>query len=213
MILGGSEIGILTAQLLEKDFKVTLIEKDRDKCQVIAAKLKKALVVNLDGRDVLALEEEGLNQMDAFISVTGDSETNIISSLVAKNHGIRKTIARVENIDYIPLSQKIGIDTLINKKVIAAADIFRFVRKGDVDAIATLNGVNAEIIEFNVKPNSEVTTKPIKDIDFPKTANIAGVIRDGRGFMPFGDFQLAAGDKAVVFSTTETISRIEKYFQ
>ena len=139
MILGGSEIGVLTAEHLEQDYNVTLIEKNKLRCEKIAGRLKKALVINVDARDVEALEEEGLADMDAFIAVTGDSETNIMSSLVAKNHGVRKTIARVENIDYIHLSQAIGIDTLINKKIIAASNIFKYVRKGNVSAIASLH--------------------------------------------------------------------------
>lgn len=212
MILGGSNIGIITAQLLEKEYNVTLVERDKVKCEKIAGKLKNTLVVNLDARDVSSLENEGLNDMDAFISVTGDSETNIMSCLVAKSHGVRKTIARVENMDYIHLSQAIGIDTLINKKVIAASNIFKYVRKGNIDAIASLHGVDAEVIEYIVKPGTKITKKPIKKLNFPQNANIAGVIRDGEGFIPFGDFTLEAGDKAVVFSATESISKIEHFF-
>lgn len=212
MILGGSSIGVLAAQLLENQYKVTLIEKDRELAEEIAGKLKNTLVLNIDGRDVSAIEEEGLADMDAFIAVTGDSESNIMSSLVAKNHNVKKTIARVENIDYIHLSQNIGIDTLINKKIIAASNIFKYVRKGDVTAIANLHGVDAEIIEFVVKPNSKVTKRRIRDLKFPKTANISGVVRNNVGFIPFGGFQLEAGDRAVVFSLTESIHKIEKFF-
>jgi len=212
MILGGSSIGEATAELLEKDYRVILVEKNKARCEHLAGKLKKTLVINVDGRDVQALDEEGLGDMDAFIAVTGDSESNIMSSLVAKNHNVKKTIARVENIDYIHLSQNIGIDTLINKKIIAATNMFKYVRKGEISAIATLHGVDAEIIEFIVKSDSKVTRKPIRDLKFPKSANIAGVIRDEIGFIPFGDFQLEAGDKAVVFSLTESINKIEKYF-
>ncbi|UKN02437.1 Trk system potassium transporter TrkA [Paracrocinitomix mangrovi] len=212
MILGGSSIGILTAQLLENKYNVTLIEKNKELCEEIAGQLKNTLVLNIDGRDVTAIEAEGLEDMDAFIAVTGDSESNIMSSLVAKNHGVKKTIARVENIDYIHLSQNIGIDTLINKKIIAASNIFKYVRKGEVEAIANLHGVDAEIIEFVVKPNSKVTKKRIRDLKFPKTANISGVVRNNVGFIPFGEFQLQEGDRAVVFSLTETVHQIEKFF-
>ena len=212
MILGGSRIGQLAAEMLETKYNVILVERDKDKCEKLAGKLKKALVVNLNAQDVEAIEEEGLGDMDAFIAVTGDSETNIMSSLVAKNHGVKKTIARVENIDYIHLSQAIGIDTLINKKIIAASNIFKYVRKGNVSAIASLHGVDAEIIEFNVNEDSKVTDKKIRDLKFPKTANIAGVIRDDKGIIPFGDFILEPGDKAVVFSLTESIHKIEKFF-
>ena len=213
MILGGSAIGVLTAELLQNNYKVTLIEKNRELAEEIAGKLKNTLVLNIDGRDVAAIEEEGLTDMDAFIAVTGDSESNIMSSLVAKNHGVKKTIARVENVDYIHLSQNIGIDTLINKKIIAASNIFKYVRKGDVTAIANLHGVDAEIIEFVVKPNSKVTRKRIRDLKFPKNANICGVVRNNVGFIPFGGFQLEEDDRAVVFSLTESIHLIEKFFQ
>ncbi len=213
MIMGGSRIGVLTAQALENNFNVTLVERDKAKCEKIAGQLKKTLVLNMDVRDVEGLEEEGLADMDAFIAVTGDSETNIMSSLVAKNHGVKKTIARVENIDYIHLSQAIGIDTLINKKIIAASSIFKYVRKGEITAIASLHGMDAEIIEFNVKEDSIITQKALKHLDFPKTATIAGVVRGNAGFIPFGNFELIAGDRVVVFSLTESISKVEKYFQ
>lgn len=212
MILGGSSIGVATAKMLEKEYRVILIEKNTERCNEIAGQLKNTLVLNIDGRDVQTLEEEGLGDMDAFVAVTGDSESNIMSSLVAKNHDVNKTIARVENIAYIHLSQNIGIDTLINKKIIAAANIFKYIRKGEISAIASLHGVDAEIIEFNVKENSKVTKKTINRLNFPNSANIAGVIRDDVGFIPFGDFQLRKGDKAVVFTLTESIHKIENYF-
>jgi trk system potassium uptake protein TrkA len=212
MILGGSRIGVLTAELLEKKYNVILIEKNKKKAEEIAEHLKKTLVINTDGTDVNALEEESIEDMDAFISVTGNSETNIITSLVAKSHGVKKTIAGVENIDYINLSHNIGIDTLINKKMIAAANIFKFIRKGEVAAIANLHGVDGEIIEFNVNEGTKITSKPLRDLKIPETANIAGVIRGNEGFIPFGGFQLEAGDKAVVFTKTDSIHDIEMYF-
>ncbi len=213
MIMGGSRIGQLTASMLENDYNVTLIERDKHKCEKIAGLLKNTLVLNIDVRDVESLEEEGLADMDAFIAVTGDSESNIMSSLVAKNHGVLKTIARVENIDYIHLSQSIGIDTLINKKIIAASNIFKHIRKGEIAAIASLHGVDAEIIEFNVKAGSKITQMPLNKMKFPKSANIAGIIRNDKGLIPFGDFHLAAGDRAVVFTATDSIHQVEKYFQ
>lgn len=213
MILGGSRIGVLTAELLEKKYKVILIEKDKKKANQIADHLKKTLVINADGTDVQVLEEENLEDMDAFISVTGNSETNIITSIVAKSHGVKKTIAGVENIDYINLSQNIGIDTLINKKMIAAGNIFKFIRKGEVEEIANLHGVDGEIIEFNVKAGSKITSKPMRDLKIPGSTNIAGVIRNNEGFIPFGGFQMQADDKAVVFTHTNAIHEIEKFFQ
>jgi trk system potassium uptake protein TrkA len=212
MILGGSNIGVLAAQILEKNFNLTLIEKDRKIAERVASHLKKTLVINSDGRDVAALEEENIQEMDAFISVTGDSETNIISSLVAKSHGVKKTIARVENIDYINLSQNIGVDTLINKKVITASNIFKYIRKGEVEAIMSLHGTNAEIIEFNAKVNTKITSKHLKALKFPDSSKIAGVIRGDKGIIPFGDFQVIPGDKVIVFCNSVVVNRVEKFF-
>ena len=212
LILGASKIGVLTAERLEKKYNVTLIENNEDKANTIALKLKDTLVIHGDGTDVSLLEEQNIEDMDAFIAVTGDSETNIMSSLVAKSHGVRKTIAGVENIDYIKLSHTIGIDTLINKKVIAANDILKYIRKGEVNAIATLN-LDAEVIEFTVKKGSKITSKALKDLKLPEMVNIAGVVRNGKGFIPFGEFQLADGDKAIVYTNDETIHKIERLFQ
>ena len=212
MILGASRIGVLTAEKLERQYNVTLIEQDEDKANLMALKLKRTLVINGDGTDVSLLEEQNIEDMDAFIAVTGDSETNIISSLVAKSHGVRKTISGVENIDYIKLSHNIGIDTLINKKIIAANDILKYIRKGEVNAIATLS-LDAEVIEFTVKARSKITKKSLKDLDLPKMVNIAGVVRNNKGFIPFGEFKLEEGDKAIIFTNDETIHEIETFFQ
>lgn len=212
MVLGASPMGIITAEALEKDYNVTLIEKDRDQATEVANRLKKTLVVNVDGRNVSALEEESLEDMDAFIALTGDSETNIISCLVAKSHGVKKTIARVENIDYINLSHNIGIDTLINKKIIAANEIFKYIRKGEVRALVNLHDLDAELIEFDVKAGTKITKKPLRDLKLPKTSNIAGVIRDNEGVIPFGGFQMQENDKAVVFVHHSEVHEIENFF-
>ena len=212
MILGGGPMGVLTAGALERDYNITLIEKDKKRAETIANRLKKTLVINVDGRNVSALEDENLQDMDAFISLTADSETNIMSSLVAKSHGVRKTIARVENIDYINLSHNIGIDTLINKKIIAANEIFKYIRKGEVRAIANLHGLDAELIEFDVKAGTKITSKPLRELKLPKSSNIAGVIRDDEGMIPFGGFKMKEGDKAVVFVHHQAISDIEEFF-
>jgi trk system potassium uptake protein TrkA len=212
MILGASRIGILAAEILEKKYNITLIEENKEKATAVAERLKKTLVINADGRDVSILEEENIGDMDAFIALTADSETNIISSLVAKSLGVRKTIARVENVDYINLSQNIGIDTLINKKIIAANEIFKFIRKGEVEAITNFHGVDAEIIEFNVRAGTKITTKILREMNFPKMANIAGVIRNNKGLIPFGGFQLKEGDKVVVFCSSKSIYEVEEFF-
>ncbi len=213
MILGGSKVGYKTARdLCSNKFNVKLIEKDKEKAFDIADEIPNALVINGDGRNVELLEEESLESMDAFISVTGNSETNIMSCLVAKSRGIKKTIALVENMDYFQLSQSIGIDTLINKKLLAANNIFRYIRRGEVLALTRLNNLNAEILEFEVKSTSAVNGEIIKELNFPREAIIGGVIRDGEGLIALGDFRITEGDKVVVCALPKAIPRIEKLF-
>src|SRR5690606_30002695 len=213
MILGGSKIGFKAARALcSNKFNVKLIEKDKNKAIDLAEELSNVLIINGDGRNVELLEEEDISEMDAFIAVTGNSETNIMSCLIAKSRNIKKTIALVENMDYFQLSQSIGIDTLINKKLLAANNIFRHIRKGEVVALTRLNNLNAEILEFIVKPTSAVTGKIIRDLDFPRSATIGGVIRDGVGLIALGDFEIKAGDRVVVCCLPQSISKIEKLF-
>ncbi|WP_323786874.1 Trk system potassium transporter TrkA [Psychroserpens sp.] len=214
MILGGSKIGFKTTRdLCENKFNVKIIEKDKDAAYELADDLPNALVINGDGRNVELLEEENIGDMDAFISVTGNSETNIMSCLVAKSKGVKKTIALVENMDYYQLSQSIGIDTLINKKLLAANNIFRYIRKGEVLAMTKLSNMNAELLEFEVNsPNSKITKKPIKDLDFPRSAIIGGIIRNETGVIPLGNFQIQEGDKVVVCCLPRSITKVESFF-
>ena len=213
MILGGSKIGYKTAKdLCKAHFKVKLIERSKDKAFEIADDIPGCLVINGDGRNVDLLLEESLEEMDAFIAVTGNSETNIMSCLVAKSKGVKKTIALVENMDYFQLSHSIGIDTLINKKLLAANNIFRYVRKGEVVAMTKLNNMNAELLEFRVSPSSKVCNKKIKDLNFPASAIIGGVVRGKTGIIALGDFEIKAGDKVVVCCLPQSIGKMEKMF-
>ncbi len=213
MILGGSKVGFKAARdLCAKKFNVKLIEQNKEKAFDLADELPNALVINGDGRNVELLEEESLESMDAFIAVTGNSETNIMSCLVAKSKHIKKTIALVENMDYFQLSHSIGIDTLINKKLLAANNIFRYVRRGEVVALMRLNNLNAEILEFVVKPDSRVTGTIVRELDFPKSATIGGVVRNGEGFIALGGFKILEGDRVVVCCLPEVIPAIERLF-
>lgn len=213
MILGGSDLSYATAKRLEEDYNVTLIEKNKERCKALTEYLNNTLIINGDCSNIELLEEEGLSQMDAFIALTKNSETNIITSLTAKNHGVYKTIAQVENKDYIHLSQNIGVDTLINKKLIAANNIFRYVRKGKVQALASLHGVDAEVIEYEIQKNNQLTRKPLKELHFPDTALIGGVIRGEDSLIPDGNFQLQINDKVIVFALPEAIYKLEKLFR
>jgi trk system potassium uptake protein TrkA len=213
MILGGSKIGKKTTRdLCQNNFRVKLIEQNKNKAFDLADELPKSLVIHGDGRNVELLDEENIQDMDAFIAVTGNSETNIMTCLVAKSKNVKRTIALVENMDYFQLSHSIGIDTLINKKLLAANNIFRYIRKGEVVAMTKLNNMNAELLEFIVKPTSKASDKKIKDLDFPRSAIIGGVIREGEGQIALGDFRIKPGDRVVVCSLPRSISKVEKMF-
>ncbi|MFT4970438.1 MAG: trk system potassium uptake protein TrkA [Chitinophagales bacterium] len=213
MILGGSRIGVKTAEALSDKYNVKIIEQDQHKCFDITDRLQNVLVINGDGRDVELLREEDITEMGIFIAVTGSSSTNIMACLVAKAQGVTKTIALVENIDYIQLSQMVGIDTMINKKLIAASNIFRHIRKGEVLSLTNIHGVDAEVLEFRVTEKSKVAKKPIRDIQFPKGAIIGGVIRNNQGMITLGDFQIEEGDHVVVFAMNECIQKVEDFFK
>ena len=213
MVLGGGLIGKEFAKRVQKDFHVKLIEENREKCFDLADELDKTMILHGDGSNVEFLEEEGIEDMDAFVAVTGDSETNIISCLVAKNHGVKRTIALVENIDYISLSQNIGIDTLINKKMITINNIFRHVREGRVEALTSIHGIGSEVLEFVVHNECQIAETPVKKLQFPRGAIIAGVIRGEESFIANGETTIRDGDRVVVFTLPEAVHQVEKFFK
>lgn len=213
MILGGGEITRLTAGMLEKKYHVTIVDEDKETCKQLLENLSNCLVIKGDPTNFDILREEGLEEMDALIGLLPNSESNIIISLMAEELEGIKTIALVDNADYIRLSQNIGVDTLLNTKLIAANNIFRFVRKGDIEAITSLHGVDAEIIEFTVRKTNKLTRKPLHRLHFPEKALIAGVIREEESIIPDGDFQLQLHDKVIVFAEPEAIGMVEKMFR
>ena len=213
MILGGGQIGSTSAEeLANSGFNIKIVEKSKERAIDLADQLSDALVINGDGRNIELLEEENFSNMDALISVTGNSETNIMSCLVAKSKGVKKTIALVENMDYFALSHSIGVDTLINKKLLAANSIFRYIRKGEVVAMTKLVNMDAELLEFVVNDASKVCGLHIKNIDFPRSAIIGGVIRENEGYIALGDFKIQPGDRVVVCCMPQSIKKVESLF-
>ncbi|MEB2780538.1 Trk system potassium transporter TrkA [Algoriphagus sp. C2-6-M1] len=212
MIIGGDDMALTTALRLEDHFRVTLINKDKERCKWLAENLKNSLVINGDFKNVELLIEEGLEQMDAFLALTESSETNIIASLTAKNHGVYKTIAHVDTREYIHISHSIGVDSLINKKLVAANEISRFLKKGTVEAVSGIYGVDAEFIQYSVCKNNRLIKNPLRDLHFPDSAIVAGVIRGDQVFIPDGDFQLDLNDKAIVLALPEAKNALEKLF-
>ncbi|MCT4665602.1 MAG: Trk system potassium transporter TrkA [Flavobacteriales bacterium] len=214
MILGGSRIGVNSAKLLCDDkYRVKLFEKDKDKSFKIADKFPGMMVINGDGRNVELLQEENIDDVDAFVALTGDSETNIMSCLVAKGRGVKKTIALVENMDYLHLSQSIGIDSLINKKFLAASQIVRYIRSGEVLALTNINNSNAEVLEYEVKEHCKIRGKELRDLRLPRQSIVGGIVRGEDGILPKGNFKIEEGDHILIFCLPEAISDVEKLFK
>ena len=213
MIVGGGAVGSLAAAALDNQFNVKLFESDPDRANELSDTLANTLVINGDPRNINLLESEGVSSMDAFVAVTNNSETNILTCLLARRYGVKKTIALVENIDFIDISQSVGIDTIINKKLATASYIIRFTMTADVNSTKCLTSVDAEVFEFNAYEGSPITKKPIKKLNFPKKAIIGGVIRDDEGYIARGDMQIQAGDKVVVFALPEAFHGVDKMFK
>jgi trk system potassium uptake protein TrkA len=212
MILGGSKIGKHVALYMQKSCEVKLIDLDIKKCEDLANILDNTLIINGDGRNVDLLEQEGITKIDAFVAVTGNSETNILSCLLAKKMGVKKTIAEVENMEYINLAENTGIDTIINKKISAASRIFRHTTNPNVTQVKYMTGTDAEVLEFNVPANAKITKGTLRSIDFPKDAIVGGGTRDGEPFIATGDTIINANDKVVVFTLPSAYEKLSKYF-
>ncbi len=213
MILGGSHIGRLVAKELGKGYNIKIFEEDRDEAYRLSDILNNVLVIHGDGTKVDLLLEEGLRTTDAFIAVTGDSEANILSCLLAKSEGVRHTIAEIENMDYINLAERLGIDTIINKKLIAASHIYRYTLSGTVSMIKYLAATDAEVLEYVVSPKAKIIEKSLCEIDFPKDAIIGGLIRGKAGYIATGDTKIQPGDHVVVFAMPSAISEVSRFFK
>lgn len=212
MIMGGSRIAQKTAQALPSHISVKILEKDREKSYLLAEKCQRALIINGDARDLDLLKEEGIQDIDAFIAVTSNSEANILACLAAKRLGVKKTVAEVENIDYIMLAESMDIGTVINKKMIAAGYIYQLTLDADVLDVRTLTSADAEVVEFVAKKGSKITKSKIKDLKLPANVNIGGYVRNGEGFIVAGDSIIEPGDQVICFCVSSAIRKIENYF-
>ncbi len=213
MIMGGSRIAVRTAQYVPDYMQVKIVENSISRCNRLTELLDdKTMIINGDGRDMDLLLEEGLRNTEAFVALTGNSETNILACLAAKRMGVDKTVAEVENIDYISMAESLDIGTVINKKMIAASHIYQMMLDADVSNVKCLTFANADVAEFTVKADSKITRSLIKDIGLPKGTTIGGLIRNGEGMLVTGETLVKAGDHVVVFCLNMMIKKIEKYF-
>ena len=215
MILGGSPIGEMVAKQMAKELdSVKLIEINKEKCLNLSEKLPgNVIVVNGDGRNSDMLIEESIKDFDAFVAVTNSSETNILACVAAKSLGVARTIAEVENIEYIRLAESMGVDAVINKKLITAGRIFKFTLSNKVRFIKYMSGTNAEILEFIVAPDTKITKVPLKDMGFPRNAIIGGIIRGNESFIAVGDTHIQAYDRVAVFALPEAVKEVDKFFR
>ncbi|MCQ2069161.1 MAG: Trk system potassium transporter TrkA [Bacteroidaceae bacterium] len=213
IIMGGSRIAVRTAQLMPDYMNLKIIESDLAKCNALTEKVDdKVMIINGDGRDPSLLMSEGIQHTEAFVALTDNSETNILACLAAKRFGVTKTIAEVENIDYINMAEKLDIGTVINKKKIAASHIYQMMLDADVTNVKCLTFANADVAEFNVKEGAKITRNPVKDISLPRGVTIGGLIRNKEALIVTGNTQILPEDHVVVFCLEGMIKTIEKYF-
>lgn len=213
MIMGGSRIALKTAHILPPNIKIKIIEIDRKRCHLLAEKLPNALIIHGDGRNVDLLKQEGIADMDAFVAVTAHSEANVFSCMAAKQFGVGKTIAEVENLDYIDLAESLDIGTIINKKLIAASHIYQYMLDDDALDVFCLTFSDAQVVVFIVKEGDKITRQIVRNLRLPKNVNIGGIIRDNKGFVVNGDTQILPGDQVVVFCMASGLRKTAKFFQ
>ena len=213
MIMGGSRIAVRASQYIPDYMQIKIIESDLERCHRLTDLVDdKIMIINGDGRDIDLLLEEGIKNTDAFVALTGNSETNILACLAAKRMGVTKTVAEVENIDYISMAESLDIGTVINKKMIAASHIYQMMLDADVSNVKCLTFANADVAEFKVKEGSRITQKAIKDMGLPKGITIGGMIRNGEGMLVTGNTIIQPGDHVVVFCLEKMIKKAEKFF-
>ncbi len=212
MFLGGSRIGIKSAKFLENHLNVKMLDLNPEKSFKLVDMLPNTMIINGDGRNIDVLLEEGIDNTDAFVAVTGDDETNILTCLLAKRYGVKKTIAEIENLDYIDIATKMGIDTIINKKLSTASMIYTFTMKAEVSSIKCLTGTDAEVLEFITSRDAIISKNKLRDIELPEGVIIAGVVRGSKSFIAMGDTQIKPNDKVVLFALPSAIHKIAYYF-
>lgn len=212
MIMGGGNITERTVLSLPDDIHVKVLEKVRTKTSELSNKMDNALVLQVDATDLDMLREEGIENADAFVALTDNSEANILACISAKRFGLRKTISEVENIDYIPLAENLDIGTVINKKLIAASYIYQYTLDADVRNVKGLTHVDAQVVELTPKENAYITKSEIKNLKIPRDIFIGGVIRNGKGFIANGNTQICEGDDVIVFCLSSSFHKLDKLF-
>ena len=214
IIVGGGRTAVRVANMLPDGMNAKIFESDAHRCEELIdlVDTSRVMVINADGRSVANLLEENIKGAQAFVALTGNAEANILACLTAKELGVRKTIAMIENMDYVGIAGNVDIGTIINKQALTASHIYQLLLHGDVRNIRNLMTVNADVAEFTARPGSRITRKKVRDLDFPREAELGGLVRDGIGMLVNGNTLIQSGDIVVVFCHGTDIRRIEKYF-
>ena len=213
IFFGGSKIAQKAVQNLPDDLNVKILEADREHCYHLSEKISNALIINADGSDMAVLKDEGIEDADAFVAVTDSSEANIFACMAAKRFGVKKTIAEIENIDYISMAEGLEIGTVLNKKTIAASYIYQMLLDASVLNVRNLTSADAEIVEFMAEEGSRITKAKIRDMHLPTDTNIGAIVRAGEGILVNGDTQILQGDQVVVFCKNQAIRQLERFFK
>lgn len=214
IIMGGGRIAVRTVNLIPDNIKVKIIESDMNRCRKLVEMVDDhVMIINGDARDPDLLLSEGIDHTDAFIALSDNSETNILACLSAKRSGVYRTVAEVENIDYISMAESMDIGSVINKKKLAASNIFQMMLNTDVSSVRCLTFIQAVVAEFPVREGASITRHPVKDLGLPKGANIGGLIRNGEGVHVSGNTLIQAGDHVIIFCLEHVLKKLEKFFE
>ncbi|WP_129598512.1 Trk system potassium transporter TrkA [Methanohalophilus profundi] len=214
MIIGGGVVGFYLAQLLENTrLNVKIIEKGRHRSEMVADNLQKALVLRGDGSDLNLLKEEGVGEMDVVISVTDSDEKNLLCSLMAKQLGAKKVIVRADHFDYVPLFEMVGVDRAVSPREATVNEVLKLTMGTGIEALTTIEGEKAEIIEYTVSSKSRVTGKLLKDMNFPDDSLVSMVVHGGVTIIPRGNYRIREGDHLLVFSLPTAHQAVEKLFK
>lgn len=215
MILGGVPVGEMVAKSLSKQMDdIKIIEKNKEKCLLLSERLDSDItIINGDGRNSDLLLDEGIKEYDAFAALTNSDEANVLACVAAKKFGVSRTVAEVENIEYIKLAEEMGVDVVINKKLITAGRIFKFTLSDKVKFVRYMSGTDAEVMEYTVAPGSRITKACLKDLDFPKDAILGGVIRGSESFIAIGDTKIEDYDRVAVFALPKAVKEVDRFFK
>ena len=213
-ILGGGRIGLRLARHLEqRRFDVRLIEHNLARCEQISAQLSKTMVIHAEGTDIRTLLDEGVADADVFIAVTDDDRTNILCSLLCRQHGTHRTLCLVNLPELLKLAPSLGIDACVSPRLAAAGAILKFVRRGQVLSLATIEGSNSEALEILVKKGSSLVNRPLRTIDFPPGAIIGAIVHQNSYEIADGESRLREGDRVLVFALPEALGKVERFFE